>query len=228
MRRGRRGLSLIEVLVAIGIVSLIATLVYGALDGMAKSRETIERTSERFQQGRSALARMSRELQSAFLSLHRPIINPGLQVGQTIFFGSDSGRQDRVDFTSFSHRRLGFGTHESDQNELSYFLSTDPETGNVDLARRESPIIDMEPKSGGVVQVMAYDVETFDVSYLDPVINDWVDRWDTSQPTGQYERLPRQVRIELILRRAGGGPPYRYVTKVPIAMQAPISFGIPR
>jgi general secretion pathway protein J len=142
--------------------------------------------------------------------------------------GTDSGHQDRVDFTSFSHRRLGFGAHESDQNELSYFLSPDPDSRKVDLARRESPYIDMDPKKGGTVLVLAYDVQSLDFQYLDPVLNEWVDSWDSTQPTGQMDRLPLQVRIELVVAGADNGAPLHYVTKVPLAMQAPLSFGLPR
>ncbi len=227
-RSNRRGLTLIEVLVAVGILSMIATLVYGAFDGMARSQTGLEKNSERFHQGRSALNRMARELESAFLSFHKPLLDQRLQTSQTAFVGTDSGKQDRLDFTSFSHRRLGFGAHESDQNELSYFLSPDPDTKDLDLARRESSYIDMDPKKGGTVQVIAYGAESLDFQYLDPVIGEWVDSWDSTQPTGQLDRMPLQVRIELTVSGAEGGAPLHYVTKVPLAMQTPLSFGVPR
>ena len=227
-RRARRGLTLLEILVAVGVLAMISTLVYGAFDQMSRIRKGVERTSDRFHQGSTALARMSREVQSAFLSLHRPLANPGLQVSKTAFVGTDGGTRDRLDFTSFSHRRLGIGEHASDQNELSYFLSQDPDSPAVDLARREATVIDLEPQKGGVVQVLAEDVVSFDVRYFDPLIGDWTDSWDSTQPTGQFERLPQQVRLELVLTSEGGGAPYRFVTKVPIAMQAPLTFGIPR
>ena len=84
-----------------------------------------------------------------------------------------------------------------------------------------------EPTSGGVVQTLAEDVVSFQVSYLDPALGEWVDSWDSTQPTGQFERLPRQVRVELVLGRGpDGGTPYRFVTKVPIAMQSPLMFGV--
>ncbi len=227
-RRARRGLTLLEILVAVGVLAMISTLVYGAFDQMSRIRKGVEGTSERFHQGSSAIARMSRELQSAYLSLHRPLLNPGLEVSRTAFVGVDSGKLDRVDFTSFSHRRLGLGERTSDQNELSYFLSQNPDSPAVDLARREAAHIDLEPRKGGVVQVLAEDVLELDLRYFDPMVGDWVDSWDSTQPTGQFERLPMQVRIELVLAGPGGGAPYRFVTKVPLAMQAPLTFGLPR
>lgn len=232
-RSARRGITLIEVMVALGVLALVSALVYGAFDAMNRTRAGVEGASERYHQGRTALARISREVQSAFVSLHRPVQNPGLQVSQTIFKGTHSSVGDRLDFTSFSHRRLGFGAHESDQNELSYFLSRSGKSKNVngrdvetlDLARRESTIIDMEPTTGGVVQILTEDVVELHFSYLDSLTGDWVDHWDTTQPE-QFERLPRQVRIELVIARSNPGKPYSFITKVPIAMQAPLVFGL--
>lgn len=232
-RRARRGITLIEVLVALAILGLVASLVYGSFDAMRRTRAGVDGASERFFQGRSAISRMAREVQSSFLSMHRPLLNPGLQVSQTIFRGTDGGATgDRLDFTSFSHRRLGFGSHESDQNELSYFVTTgskarqaEGDRSTRDLARRESAVIDMEPTTGGVSQVLAEDIVEFDLSYLDGATGDWLDHWDSSAE--QFERLPRYVRIELAIARSLPGPPYRFVTKVPIALRGPLVFGLP-
>jgi len=74
MRRAHaRGLTLLEVLVSVGVLAMVATLIYGAFDGMQRSRVGLSRIDDRYHQGRQALTRMSRELQSAFLSLHTPL-----------------------------------------------------------------------------------------------------------------------------------------------------------
>jgi general secretion pathway protein J len=230
MRRAsrlRRGVTLIEIMVAIGIMTLVASITYGAFDAMSRTKRSVEESGDRFQQGRAAMTRITREVQAAFLSLHRPILNPGLQVSQTIFKGTNTAGFDRLDFTSFSHRRLGFSARESDQNELSYFVAENPETGENVLARRESTVIDMNPTTGGNVLIMAEGVRRFELAYLDPVLGEWVDSWDTTQPTGQFERLPSQVRIEIELTSRSGAP-YQFITKAPVVMRAPLTFGIPR
>lgn len=220
-RRARqRGLTLLEVMVSIGILAVIASLIYGAFDGMRRSRESITRSGDRYHEGRSAIARMSRELASAFISLHRPD-NTTLYVRQTLFIGTTRSPVDRVDFTSFSHRRTGKGANESDQNELSYFGSRDPDTGAIDLVRRMSPNIDEDARRGGVVQVLAHDVASVDLSYLDPMSNTWVEDWDSTQAS-HAERLPSQVRIQLVLNQGVDQPPLVFTTKVPLGMQAPI------
>src|SRR4029078_7574343 len=157
-RARSRGLTLLEVLVSIGILALIATLIYGAFDGMARSRAGLSRIQDRYHQGRGSIARMARELQSAFISLPQPTV-VGNAVRLTAFIGKNQGSSDRVDFTSFSHKRLGENLHESDQNELSYFMARDPERDDkFDLVRREQKEIDLEPTKGGVINVICEDV----------------------------------------------------------------------
>ena len=223
-----RGVTLLEIMVALGVLALIATLIYGALDGMARSREGITRIGDRYLQGRTALARITRELQSAFVTLHIPT-NPALNTRATIFLGSDQSSMDRLDFTSFAHRRLSRNAHESDQSEISYFTSRDPNaSGKTDIVRREDDTIDLEPTKGGPVLVVAEDVSELDFRYFDPVTQQWTESWDSSQASGQLGRLPSQVKVSLTMLHGPGDKPIHFQTKVPIAMQLPLSFAIPR
>jgi general secretion pathway protein J len=227
-RAGERGLTLLEVLISLGILVLVASLIYGAFDGMARSRAGLERMDDRYHQGRQALSRLTKELESAFLSLHQPPVITN-SVHTTVFIGTDGGNADRIDFCSFSHLRLGHDVHESDQNELSYFVSRDPDRpGKVDLARREQKEIDNDPQHGGVVNVVAEDIDTFDVQYMDPITGTWIPQWDSTQLTAQLNRLPMQVKVLLIMKGGPANAPIRLATKAPIAMLTAISFGLPK
>jgi general secretion pathway protein J len=223
-------MTLLEVLVSMAILAMVSTLIYGAFDGMQRSRTGIARVGDRYHQGRQALARMSRELQSAFLSLQQPQLYTAALRTQ-IFLGTDAGANDRIDFTSFSHRRLLRSVHESDQNELSYFVARDPEhSDKYDLVRREQKEIDLDPTKGGVVSVLCEDVTAFDVQYLEPLTDTWMDSWDSSQTASTYtfNRLPLQVRILLVLKGGEGDRPIRMSTKVALGMQSPLTFALPK
>jgi hypothetical protein len=90
--------------------------------------------------------------------------------------------------------------HESDQNELSYFLADDPRgTGKV-LARRMQPRIDDRPEEGGRVEVVLEEVLELDIEYLDPATWEWVRSWDSTSAAGQANRLPAQVKIRLTVQ----------------------------
>jgi general secretion pathway protein J len=223
-RSGERGLTLLEVLVSIAIIALVGMLIYGAFQGMTRSRDSMAQVNDRHHQGRTALARMARELGSAFLGQQLSLVNPLTPAHQTAFIGSDSRPTDRIDFDSFSHLRLRANAHESDQNEVSYFGSNDPDTGKLDLVRRESKYIDADSTRGGIVQVVAQDIDSFDVRYLDPLTGEWLESWDSTQPAAQIGRLPSQVWITLVLRDSAGGGNAKFETKIPLAMQLPLDF----
>jgi general secretion pathway protein J len=231
--RGSRGFTLVELLVAIVVLSLISVLIYNAFASMKRSREGIERVDDRYREGRLAMTRMTRELQSAYISLHAPL-NASLLIQRTSFVGSTGTPADRLDFNSFSNRRMDKNSHISDQCELSYFGSPNPElSGVTDLARRISTSLDMEPKKGGRVEVLATDIDLFDLQYLDPLSGNWVDTWDTTQTvTGQPSRLPVQVRIVLVLNggsRQGyerGQGTIRLVTKISLPIDNGLNFAV--
>jgi general secretion pathway protein J len=156
-------------------------------------------------------------------------VNPALATRSTIFLGTDSSSMDRLDFTSFAHRRLSRNAHESDQSEMSYFTSQGPSRrGKIDIVRREDASIDLEPTKGGPVLVVAEDVSEMNFRYFDPMTQQWTDSWDSSAAAGQLGRLPSEVKISLVLNHGPGDKPIRFQTKVSIAMQLPLSFAIPR
>jgi len=234
MRRSRallRGFTLIEVLISIAILAAITSLLYGAFAALKRSKDGISRLQDRHREGRLAMARITRELQSSYLSAHAPL-NQALIVQKTIFKGERGTPADRVDFTAFANRRLERDSHVSDQCELSYYAQSNPDgSGQNDLVRRIDTEIDLEPTKGGRVEVLATDIDLFDLQYLDAQSGQWQDTWDTTQTTGQPDRLPLQVRIILVLNGgqrsssdSGGRKTIRLVTKVGLPMLQPLTF----
>lgn len=193
----RRGLTLIEVLVAITIFAIVSVIVFGGFNQTMINKRIIEEDADRMHVIRVALERMVSELSMAYVSV-QVNVNPALQTMNTCFIGGRANRGHRIDFTSFSHRRLYRDAHESDQNELSYFVTNDPdEPGELVLARREQNRIDDDPQEGGTIQVLVRRVVAFDAEYLDPVSGEWIDSWDTRELTKQPNRLPLQVKLSL-------------------------------
>ncbi|QQR89520.1 MAG: prepilin-type N-terminal cleavage/methylation domain-containing protein [Myxococcales bacterium] len=199
-----RGMTLIEVLIAIGILSIVSTLVWQGFSQTTRNKKRIENSIDHYHEMSLSLERMVRDLSMAFVSAQ---INPSpsLQTIQTIFVGDDRGDRDRIDFTSFSHQRLFANAHESDINELSYFLAADPDNPRKKvLARREQRRPDDHPREGGESMILMRDVIEFNLEYLDPLSHEWVREWDTMQATGQLNRLPSQVKITLAIEMDEG------------------------
>jgi len=229
-RQRRLGFTLIEVIISIAILAAITSLLFGAFSALKRSKDGLSRVQDRQREGRLAMARITRELQSAYLSAHMPL-NQALLVQKTIFKSERGTPADRVDFTAFANRRLDKNAHVSDQCELSYFGSPNPDgSGTTDLVRRIDTELDLEPTKGGKVEVLASDIDLFDLQYLDAQTGQWQESWDTTQVTGQADRLPLQVRIILVLNggarsaadRSRGT--IRLVTKVGLNMLQPLTF----
>ncbi len=222
-RARRLGMSLIEVMISVVILAIISTLIYSGFVQTSRNKARVEGQTDRALEVTGALERMVRELQSAYVSAQ---INPSpsLQVVRTAFIGTDRGRRDRIDFTSFSHQRLYRDAKESDQNELSYFIARDPDAAERRvLVRREQARIDDDPLKGGTLQVVLHDVETLELEYLDPITNEWVRTWDTVQGTGQPNRLPAQVKITLGVVSIDGR---RRTQKIGTRVSLPIRYGL--
>lgn len=218
--RTRSGMTLIEIMVAITIIAIVSTLLYTGFSQTARNKQRIESEMLRYHEIRMGIERMARELSMAFVSAQLND-SPALQVVKTAFVATDSGKGSRVDFTSFSHQRLYRDAHESDQNELSYFVTDNPEepSRNV-LARREQARIDDDPRKGGTAQILIDDIEGFELSFLDPQTGEWLTTWDTTQAAMQPNRLPSQVMIKVIVPNVRGqGPDQTFGTRASLPLQ---------
>ena len=213
-RNAQRGMTLIEVMAAMAILAMVASLLYSAFVQTSRNKERIETQLDRYHEISSGLERIAQEMSMAYTSAHRNV-NDALKTMITGFVAKDQGSTSRVDFTSFSHRRLYRNAHESDQNELAYFLAVDPKhPSRKVLARREQRRVDDDPKKGGQSQILIDNVRTFELSFLDPLTNDWVTTWDTTQTAMQPNRLPAQAKITITVPNINGrGPDQTFGTR---------------
>ena len=144
------GITLIEIMIAMAIFSLLGVMVYGSFSGSLRAQQDIEALQARNHEVRLALMRISRELQGAFLVKNTNQISLDNLRSQTLFLGKPDGNFARLDFTSLSHQRTQADVNESDQCELSYFVRASKEQpGTQELVRRESKRIDADATKGG-------------------------------------------------------------------------------
>jgi general secretion pathway protein J len=220
-----RGMTLVEVMISIAILAMISTMVWQAFSQTSETKRVIEEVQDRYHAGRLAMSRLANDLSNCYLTKNLPADRGRIDLPMSLFIGEDKPPFDRLDFQSFSHRRLYRNADESDEAEVSYFVASDPNDSRRDnLVRRESARMDEEPLQGGDHLVLLEDVTEFDVTYFDRPTVQWVEFWNTTEVQGQPDRLPEMVKIVLAFHDDADDPEHlaRLVEKVSIPMTTPI------
>ncbi len=193
---GRRGFTLLEILIAIAILAVVATVVYASFGASIKMIERVDQEADLYREARFILSRLSEELAMAY----RP--KDGLTM-ETLFVGEDSTVDDRpqdaLRFSALAHYRYLPNQPASDLSLIEYSLESDPEAeGWVLLHKKESNVYSL---SGDRQEqfVIGEGIHGFNLRYFDG--KTWRDRWN-SQET---QELPKVVEVELQFQEPEGG-----------------------
>ena len=209
-RRAPSGLTLIEVIFAIGILGLIGTLSYMSFGPTMNlmTRVNNERSDQR--RTRIIFQRMEAEFRAAFLGVYRASNLRNCELDKSDcpykFIGENSGDLDEVTFTSLAGRPLGQKA-QSDQIWLRYYVEKDQDaskdTGKPVMAlwREERPIHHGDfDDTVPLKRLIVSNVTRFDLCYIDRgTTNDCLDDWDSSRGVDDTEtdHLPRAVEISI-------------------------------
>jgi general secretion pathway protein J len=189
----RRGFTLLEVVVALGLMALIGVITFATMSNALTTRAMLEQEDEGNQGARVAMERLRKDLRLAYLTKNTTAVN----TYRTQFVGQNKD-PDALWFTSLSHHRMYADSRECDQTELTYWVENDPTMdGAWALLRREAPRIDNEPEAGGLIAPLAYHLKSVDFRYMNSKTNEWLDEWDTNG-ADTPNKLPRAVQILLV------------------------------
>ncbi len=226
IHRRRRGLTMIEILVAVAVMTLMTVSVWTSFRSTAQSMRYAEQLQIRYAIIRNALSRMSAEISMAYLSFNRPADEDR---HFTLFDGRDQFTTDNLTFSSFSHVRMRKDANESDQSVIQYFVERDPkDSSRVHLFRRESRRLTGDTPEQMIERAPAYifceDIKSFDVKYWDVKKNDWIDEWRTIKQDMQPDRLPERVKITLGIKDPGTDKEVKYTVQTLLFMQETLDF----
>ena len=199
MRRGARrpssGFTLIEVLLSMAILAIITTLMWSSFSQASRSKKRIEAAQERTHTVRTALLRMSREIEMAYLSESN---EPDATLPRTTFLATSHPDVDELWMSAFAHQRLRGGTAEGDSSIIGYFGERDPADRRIlNLMRRETRrVASRDPREvPGETYVVCPDIVRLKLSYYDYRKKEWHDEWDSKVPGTGF--LPSHVHIAL-------------------------------
>ena len=233
-----RGFTLIEVMIAILLLGMMSVLIMASINSSSHAKDDVEHLSQRFQEARQAIARMSREISMAYLSKNMSASEPP-------YITQFKGKKNSLFFSALGHVVQQKDAKESDEQVLGFYLANDKE-GRQSLMRRVHPNLNVDVEKGGRAQVLCTNVTALEFSYFDNRLKKWEESWiaDPTIPLGlaaperkaekkegeeQLEientpkpwRLPGVVRITMTVLMEEGNE-MKWVGEAEIPVQEPL------
>lgn len=203
IRRGQRGFTLLEVMLALSILAFISLTVWGTFSRTYATKRRLDLAQERIHVARVALMRITRELEMAYLSNHE---NALIQDRRTMFVSTSSGDVDELKFSWFGKQRLRADAAEGDTGIVLYYAERDPDNSQVmNLVRRETRRLQAQDPMAirADTYVLCPDVTRLKFSFFDARTREWRDAWSTIGGD-QLDYLPTHVRVALTIRDERG------------------------
>lgn len=213
------GFTLLEVLIAVAIMSVLVTVIYTSFSTASRNVEQAEEIRDTSDLARTLLAKLSDDIANAYVNtrMNQPVV-------LTIFYGKkeeeglgeDKKRHDALSLTALTNART-LGSKETDLWEVGYFFKEKTEgSGRVMMRREKRELNKVSPAlEGDFFQYKVTDrVKNLQFRYFDIGTQQWVDEWD-SRTKGASNLLPKAVEITLLLDDGSS-----YITEVEVGAPA--------
>ena len=199
--RNKDGFTLLEIMIAITILSFIMGIVYSSFSAISESDRRISLASESALKARNLFGLMTREMSSIFV--------PSAPSG-------DGDKEDRLNYGLICAKegdvqRINFTAALSDSGsmsdvalkELGYYLmpKEDGEDGGYSLFKRIDVTPDDDISAGGVDYFLMDGVSSLRYEFMkgpNEMVGEMLDEWDASDKGS----LPKAIRVELSLINA--------------------------
>ena len=193
----RTGFTLLEILVAIAILALVVTSLYGAYSGTLETTEKVESVRDVDQAARLALMQMADDFKSLYYTKSQGNDGPSpYRLGGGEVAEGEEG--SLVEFASTNH--LGFDMIFPSQliNRVIYVLEKDPDNERYHrLIRKELPFADLPGQQQEVTVEIADGIKKLTLTYFNEDGQVFT-QWDSSAMETEG-LLPRIVHIQLQL-----------------------------
>jgi len=188
-----KGFTLVEILISLAILAMIVASTFTIFHSASKSWQKGEIRSERYQNARNIISRISSE------------------IGQAVINGNSlcrfSGKKDSVSFISFVSTESGV----FELSEVEYWLDADKRL----LIRNDQIGPDYDFATYDHSDILSDNVSSMEFSYFDGLA--WTDTWNSNQALGIG--LPKAVKIKIKVedKKAGEGEVFEVITRLKTA-----------
>ncbi|MBN2724134.1 MAG: prepilin-type N-terminal cleavage/methylation domain-containing protein [Deltaproteobacteria bacterium] len=195
----KKGMTLIEVLVSLVIISIMTASVYGTIYTSRQVQKANEQKSKQYQLIRGFLSMLEDDLSMSYLSLGEDTSAPEKR---TFFRANYDGAGLNLVFSTFSHIRSSRKNHEADNAIVQYAIIDDPEMpSRYAIKRRETHRLEQKyfEEIPGESWLILPRVDSLRMEFYDKTRDEWLEEWDTTTIDGQINRLPNQIKIHLVV-----------------------------
>ena len=199
----RTAFTLVEVLVASTIGVFIAMVAVGALRTLTVSSDVVDRNIGAAAEVRFAATMIARDL----VNIYRDEDADNMRFIGMVQDASDDISASYLVFYSVGRTKARPGQPEGDIYEVEYTLAADDERSV--LTRRLWPNPNKELEPGGVLTVIAEDIEAFYVQYYDG--QEWADEWPE-----EMRSLPHLVEVTIVAKQPGRDDPLSQTLLIPL------------
>lgn len=216
--RAQRGLTLLEIMIALAIMGLMMALTWSSISNTSRAKRSSEIIEQRNHEIRVALGQVVNDFESAYLSANE---DQNASYRRTLFVGKKSGKVSEMRFSTLNHRVLSADANESEQTALSYEAMTDrQERSQTNWIRREQRRLSNEnpDEEPAEYDILVRDIEEVVFEFWDWKNGEWKDRWDSTSADAERGKLPSRVRITLKAKTPRGDVA-TYSTQARILMQ---------
>jgi general secretion pathway protein J len=183
----------VEVLVASTIGAFVALVAVGTLRAVTASTEIVDKGVAAAAEVRFASNTISRDL----VNLYRDNSKANTKLIGTVVQSGQSNISYLILYT-VSRVKARIDQPEGDVYEVEYYLLQDEDKSR--LMRRFWPNPNQEDEPGGILTVIAEDIEVFEVRYYDG--EEWSNEWPEDMQT-----LPQLIEVNIVAGQAGRGRP---------------------
>ena len=199
----KNGFTLIEVLIALFLGSIIFTVIAASFFQIMKSKDIAENELELHHEARVILSRITKDLNSVYPRGNIFVGKSNYISAEPYFEGGLENDNSWIRFTSLS-RSPSYNKSDSDQAQINYYVqkiedrNSDRDDQLYSLFRRENPYIGGNEE--GVNYSISDRIVLFRLNYLSGESIDTEDSFSDIWNTNENLAMPRAVEISFVLR----------------------------
>ena len=184
--RARSGFTMVEILIAIGILGLVIAAVYSSWTAILRASKVGIEAAATAQRARIAVRTLEDSLASAQC----------FQQGVRYYgFLAENGTEASLSFVARLEKSFPRGGKfgDLDVRRVTFSVEPGPDSSSQLVVRQAPLLMDFDADEKDHPLVLAKNVKDFELEFWDNRLNDWADEWK------QTNQLPKAVRVTLRL-----------------------------